>query len=950
MKKSYFFKLFIFAVIGAFVTVTSCKDYDDDIDNLQGQINNLKSIVDAVNSAVEDGAVITGVTPTTNGITITLSNGQSYPITNGAPGAKGDKGDKGDPGAPGSVVTIGENGNWFIDGEDTGLPARGPQGETGAPGEKGDKGDPGAPGKDGAYYYPGEDGVWHKVDGEIDMPTEMKWLPEGTITAVWDEDAQTVTLYNVQGADGPIPFGNVAIVSLHFIPEYVMPTGSLPMLVFPSLVTDCGKLSAPAVAKFRVSPSNASVNTIDTENLAFLYNDPTILYPEVRSADIAPEATFKSLEDGILEVYVNINTAELEDLWNGDKMDNIQLEVPLKSGAKVYSDWMGVTSQEIDEIMLINNQNEPKKDFDDYAFTTSLEDTKNLEVDDLPVVHIKYDKTFDLINVVKTMAVSPEMALDTDAFGLTYKFDLLDEEGEVIEYVKTDYETDQQDFITLLDGDKGTVKSKVFSQQNSRAAIGRTPIVRVRLMNDDCTVHTAFIKINWTEDEPAPPVTFDVELAKTIPFACGELSLTSTVQWMNEEIYSALGLTKQEFHATYTLDEDGVYNADGEIDPELGSVEELIDELTGQTTNLFKWTFTPDVENNVVTGYIHYLQGTRVAVRVKVTATVTMPTLSLYGYNTTYWNSARNQFTVNPIVYGNEEAGDEVNIYADLLRGFVDKKGLYNANETAIVKSTGVAPASVTFMFDESKLANYTYFIGTTEYSVAKRNLSISEDGTELLLGGEVAATIAKDEEDGYKIYLDTDGTEATDAAKALVGKKVPVKIVTDLCGNGEFVETLKSYEVFFIEPIKINAEIEGSFEDAVIGGSRIAIGEGLTFTDWNGYAVRKVAYDDPNPKQEFAVELYNYYGIEDPVWNLGKATSNLKLVNGDRVPTEGYTEGPVTELGYRITLEGDELVFWNDEGVKLMEPFEIYVPVTVGHKWGETTRIVTITVNPTEE
>ena len=266
------------------------------------------------------------------------------------------------------------------------------------------------------------------------------------------------------------------------------------------------------------------------------------------------------------------------------------------------------------------------------------------------------------------------------------------------------------------------------------------------------------------------------------------------------------------------------------------------------------------------------------------------------------------------------------------------------------MKSTGVAPASVTFMFDESKLANYTYFIGTTEYSVAKRNLSISEDGTQLLLGGEVAATIAKDEEDGYKIYLDTDGTEATDAAKALVGKKVPVKIVTDLCGESKFVQILKSYEVFFIEPIKINAEIEGSFEDAVIGGSRIAIGEGLTFTDWNGYAVRKVAYDDPNPKQEFAVELYNYYGIEDPVWNLGKATSNLKLVNGDRVPTEGYTEGPVTGLGYRITLEGDELVFWNDEGVKLIEPFEIYVPVTVGHKWGETTRIVTITVNPTEE
>lgn len=43
MKKKLLFKLFIFAVIGAFVTVTSCKDYDDDINNLQDQIEKLAS-------------------------------------------------------------------------------------------------------------------------------------------------------------------------------------------------------------------------------------------------------------------------------------------------------------------------------------------------------------------------------------------------------------------------------------------------------------------------------------------------------------------------------------------------------------------------------------------------------------------------------------------------------------------------------------------------------------------------------------------------------------------------------------------------------------------------------------------------------------------------------------------------------------------------------------------
>jgi hypothetical protein len=47
------------------------------------------------------------------------------------------------------AVTIGENGNWFIDGEDTGVSAKGEPGESGPAGPigpQGEKGDPGEPG------------------------------------------------------------------------------------------------------------------------------------------------------------------------------------------------------------------------------------------------------------------------------------------------------------------------------------------------------------------------------------------------------------------------------------------------------------------------------------------------------------------------------------------------------------------------------------------------------------------------------------------------------------------------------------------------------------------------------------------------------------------------------------------------------------------------------------
>src|SRR5690554_4325479 len=71
MKKKLFFKFFIFAVIGAFVTFTSCKDYDDDISRLEEQsatktaldaaIAELNSIKTQIATLPTDGDVATAV-------------------------------------------------------------------------------------------------------------------------------------------------------------------------------------------------------------------------------------------------------------------------------------------------------------------------------------------------------------------------------------------------------------------------------------------------------------------------------------------------------------------------------------------------------------------------------------------------------------------------------------------------------------------------------------------------------------------------------------------------------------------------------------------------------------------------------------------------------------------------------------------------------------------------
>lgn len=78
-------------------------------------------------------------------------------------GIKGDKGDKGDPGEDGDTPYIGDNGNWWIGGVDTGIKAEGSDGadgSDGSDGKDGQDGEDGEDGKDGLTPYIGSNGNW----------------------------------------------------------------------------------------------------------------------------------------------------------------------------------------------------------------------------------------------------------------------------------------------------------------------------------------------------------------------------------------------------------------------------------------------------------------------------------------------------------------------------------------------------------------------------------------------------------------------------------------------------------------------------------------------------------------------------------------------------------------------------------------------------------------------
>ena len=151
MKRKFVKVMFFGALALSTVTYVGCKDYDDDIDNLQTQIDANKASIAELQNFVKEGKWVTAVETITDGFKITFNDGKSYSIVSGADGAAGTK-----------IEIDSATKNWIIDGKDTGICSegkkgdKGDQGDQGDQGDKGDKGDKGDPGQNG-----GSSGYFH---------------------------------------------------------------------------------------------------------------------------------------------------------------------------------------------------------------------------------------------------------------------------------------------------------------------------------------------------------------------------------------------------------------------------------------------------------------------------------------------------------------------------------------------------------------------------------------------------------------------------------------------------------------------------------------------------------------------------------------------------------------------------------------------------------------------
>lgn len=494
-------------------------------------------------------------------------------------------------------------------------------------------------------------------------------------------------------------------------------------------------------------------------------------------------------------------------------------------------------------------------------------------------------------------------------------------------YITGDNQTPQNEFFTV-DEKTGEITTKVYSESGA-ASIGRMPLVRVELYNmedPDQIASVGWIKlliVRGTSEGTEEVCDFG-----NINWGCNAVDKKVSVEFMNTKIYNKLGLSKDDFHAIYTID---VTNEDG-----VGTIEEIVDEIADET-NIVKWTIS-DAElkaakdGDVLEAKVVYSAKGREDVVITLKATVQHPEPATVGDKIDeYW-------------------GNDGKDYVRLNVEVVDEQ--HNCN---------FATLNYSFVFSDKNKDRKIKGLSGTEYT-----LSVSADGKTLYANGTTAVAVLSDGLDANSLVTYQDNAIAKDllnrAAHDELGEATFYALMnvkaTNSCGleyplvnNGEF-------KAFFLRPVDVvRLDNPAKLEDAKTNGSTIKVMDLIKLIDWRN---EDFSFEAPN--------FYDYYEVQQIVALAGEYAEDEKypiytsLDGGDINSTKlkdvtsalelTATEGKITGNTYpasEVDLEKmyGSLTLKNNGAA--VGAFQLNVPVKVVYKWGEVIEYVLVDVIPTQ-
>lgn len=636
MKRKYFSALLMGALtIASVSTFTSCKDYDDDISSLQSQIDKLNEMVSKIQGQIDKGAILTGVSPVENGVKLTLSNGDSYTITNGKDGAKGADGAAGAPGTPGKdadIWKIGDDGYWYKNETKTDWKAVGTDGAAGAAGTAG------TAGKDGKYYVPNPQTGTFFVYGDGDKDaydSGVSYLASGIITATWTKDVLTLNGVKNEAGEQIVINLTTDLKALVFSPEYYyqgieafeMATYKFKPKTVETVDPDGNyKTDAPTTASaffnyapdmtasYFLNPANAKVED-KAELFSFISADKKYTRATGAKRDFRVEKVDLS-KSGMVTVHTKYNGDAVKSIAADNQVTVLALQYKGVNGT-VTSDFAAVRATAYTDLQL-NLASVPHAC--NHLYGTAME-----AINHAAQANLKYndDKGIDLRELINTDRVY--QGGTCQGWDKNAKEDLVKQAGfkysfELVGYHEGTNKTSQSAHAAIAadgytmraqmpEGGKqqpyGYSAEKANNLQNP-ATMNREPLVRVILTDtvNNKIASVGYLKFKITNKDTQDQQQVFPMATVTTPYTidCGDENvMKQDLKWFDieEQIIAQLSLSKTQFETTYdyegaALDLDQFDKAElnaTALHPvnKIGVVQHTTMDVNGTETEVLKW-------------------------------------------------------------------------------------------------------------------------------------------------------------------------------------------------------------------------------------------------------------------------------------------------------------------------------------------------------------------------
>ena len=988
MKRKYFSALLMGALtIASVSTFTSCKDYDDDINNLQRQIDDLSKTLSELQTKINDGSILKSVESDGNGgiiVTVTKNGTDtSYNIKQGVQGAAGQDGD---------VWKIGENGYWYKNDTKTEYYALGTKGDKG---DQGDKGEAGTAGKDGKYYVPNPDTgtFWVYGDGDkaaYDSRIVYTATNADVITAVWDND--NLTLTNVAGAPGKkvVVSLSSALKSLVFDPDfYYAGIEAFDFATYkynpatvkavdadgdyskdaPTVADDAFTYAPDLAATYFLNPSNAKMSN-DAAKYSFIaYNKD---YVSRAAADYGSTFKVESADlttKGKVTVHAKYNGNAIKDLANGDKVTVLALQYT-SGDSVVTSDFAAIKASTYSKLVL----NNPTLQHVD-AIPSHLYQTAKDAINNEAQIHVAWNsKGIDLREYVNTDRTYDKdetptcKAWDKNAAeglveksGFKYSFELVGYKSGANETSQSAHAAIASNGYTLRPQMTAGGKQQAYGAAQNEATIGREPLVRVILKDtvNNKIAAVGYIKVVTVAENKAEEVDL-VTVNKPYTIACGDNNIDlQKVTWaqVEEQLYAKLNMSKDAFEDAYELDggtadanqfEKATTDAEAlAADKKIGTVSQTTADVEGKQTEVIAWSIKNQAAyaafkagKTTLSTYVRYaLKAGKTAankyVYVKLTWTpsaINLKPSATFGNENkikSYWYAANSSVagTGYDDVHGNVEVvGTE---------GANDEY-VFDLKNALVGNKLSVNPLTAPY-------ADLNQELKLTFGFVTGKGLFASEDGTKVYAEKELTNVVASlDPVNGIVTYADNETAKKLLNAyghkdlKNTVTAIVAVKAT--ICGNIDVPVASNEFNVKFLRPINVE-EATASFEDAETAGSTADIK--LTFTDWRDH-------NFTDTKVTKGLDYFNYYGVKEIAVDIVNATTDLN----------GNSSQKLKDLTDKVkfTFTAPTAISANNYGNLKYEnngltvgQFHVYFPATITYDWGTIKTTITATVGKTQ-